>query len=457
MNLLSKRGTAITISAFMVSAQLVCFANEAASSAKTSGAHTGSGGTTTSPSAPKPLTWQEHTAKARVLLHFTDADMEACEKTPNHYVMYVTSDELTAARNETNQALKLALETIEPLEGLKSEQTFANIMWLITAIGKLQALDAITIAHLFSTYQKTGTNIHQKLSIMHQGLSIGKRCDDLDDLAVALVEKAYGTKGQKLEFSSQLIKEAPDDRLLTLVDGLKLAKAQMHGSVKKLRLEIAKLEKQDMEDTTTSTENIPTPSKLTWQEHLSNGKKQIHSVDESLTRQQKHLKAMVFHPTHEQIGTAREEVVQSLKKAKLSLSPRQGLKSKADFVDVMDLANTAEKLIALDTIMAANLLAEARKSDSNVHHKLALYYQNQHLDNRADEVSTLVDELVLRAFGRKGEKLEFAHHEADETKLEEFREKVERTYFSISSEREKVKTEIAKLQKIEESSAKQTK
>lgn len=456
MKLHSKRGTTLSLSALMVSAQLACFAADPATPANNSATHTPSGGSTAN-SAPKPQSWREHTAKARVLLHFTDADMAECEKNPSHYVMYVTSDELSAARSETNQALKLATESIEPLEGLKSEKTFTDIMWLITAIGKLQALDAITIAHLFSNYQKTGTNIHQRLSIMHQGLAIGKRCDDLDDRALALVEKAYGTKGQKLEFNSQLIKDAPDDGLLTLVEGLRMAKAQAHGSVKKLKIEIAKLEKEDMADTTTSTENTPTPSKLTWQEHLSQAKKQIHSVDETLTQQQKHLKAVVFHPTHEQIGTAREEVVQSLKKAKLTLSPRQGLKSKTDFVDVMELANTAEKLISLDTIMAANLLAEARKSDSNVHHQLALYYQNQHLDNRADELSTLVDELVLRAFGRKGEKLEFAHIASDETKLEKFREKVERTYFSISSERDKVKTEIAKLQKLEDSSAKQTK
>lgn len=177
-----------------------------------------------------PTTWQSHLAKGQTLLHITDIDV--MERAAQHKAPFpqTTPDELKNGRAELEKCLKLAQEEVPPLGALKSKEIANSVVKLAAAIGYLNSLDAVTVASIFSEY-KESKDEHPAalLAMLRRCQIIARRLNAMDEQVSAIVDKAFGTNGEKIQWQP----EGADKQ--KTIDELSEFPAQMKASAAAIR------------------------------------------------------------------------------------------------------------------------------------------------------------------------------------------------------------------------------
>lgn len=379
--------------------------------------------------ATSTLTWYEHTDEAERLLHITEKEVTLREK---HLAppWHPKSDEVEKARVDVTEGLRLAKQELPLLGGLKNEQTALSVMKLVTCVGCLDALDAITVANIFCEF---GKDPHQQLLALYQTRSIGKRIEALHSDLIDILKRAFGTDKDKCEFSSKKIDGAG---LHLFADEIQKVAAEMHQKNANLEAEIARMEKMEAR-------------KLTWQEHDNNARKHFHITNEEMTAHAKRAKNSYMHPTPEEIGEGRADLNESLKLALKNVKPLQGLQSKQNYIEIMDLGSTVGYVMAVDSLTVASLSAEQKKSEGSVHHQLAILYRLQHITMRLEQLEQMYSDVMTRAFGN-GDKVQFVDKDLNATDVQEVIATVRKTAAIMHAKRAEIDAEIARLRKIED-------
>jgi hypothetical protein len=150
----------------------------------------------------------------------------------------------------------LAQQEVPALGALKSKETAESVIQLVNAVGYLNSLDAVTVASIFSEF-KEAKDEHPAalLAMLRRCQTIAKRLNAMDEQVSAVVDKAFGTDGAKIQWQP----EGPDkekmvDELSKFPAQMKQAAADVHKSMASVDEQIQKLEQAEAEKKATGKE-----------------------------------------------------------------------------------------------------------------------------------------------------------------------------------------------------------
>ncbi len=189
--------------------------------------------------AADTATWKKHLLDGQALLHISDK--EVMERAAARQVPFpkTTPEELKSGRAELEKSLELAQQEVPALGALKSKETAESVIQLVNAVGYLNSLDAVTVSSIFSEF-KEAKDEHPAalLAMLRRCQTIARRLNAMDEQVSAIVDKAFGTDGAKIQWQP----DGPDKD--KMVDELSKFPAQMKQSAADVHKGMAGIDEQ---------------------------------------------------------------------------------------------------------------------------------------------------------------------------------------------------------------------